>query len=206
MQKRKIAIIIPCYGRERLTERVIAYHTQIPDSMVISVKTDTRPLGKKFNEGFLYLKEKELDIMGAMIVGSDDIIHENYFEHIRGAAPLYCELGRCFYYNGETGDMACTPGMESGAGKYFSNAFLTRCSYEPYVDTLDRNVDRGPKRFLAPQFERVSVDIPWIIDIKGPESMWSWDHVISQRRTYKVDATESFKEFGLHEPSWRGLV
>jgi len=202
----RIAVVIPCHGRERLAERVIEYHTQMPGTLVLSVWTDTQPLGKKFNEGFLQIKKDNPDIIGAMIVGSDDLIHEQYFRHIRQTKPLYSELARCLYYNGETGDMRCTPGMEVGAGKYFSRAFLDRCDYKPYVDELDRNVDRGPKRFLAPQFERLSIDIPWIIDIKGPESMWGWDHAVGQRRTYEVDAYQAFKEFGLNELMWKGLV
>ena len=201
-----IAIIIPCHGRERLAEAVINYHMKIPHTVVIPVWEDIKPLGKKFNDSIEWLKGKDYNIQGAMIVGSDDIIHEKYFAAIRISKPLYCELERCFWYNGETGDMWCTPGMEVGAGKYFSNRFLQRCSYRPYVDELDRNVDRGPKRFLAPQYERQGVDIPWIIDIKGPESMHSWEKSIGQRRSYQVDAVESFKEFGLAEKDWRGLV
>jgi len=202
----RIAVVIPCHGRERLAERVIDYHVQMPGTLVISIHKDIKPLGRKFNEGFRYIQEKKPDIIGAMIVGSDDLIHEQYFQHIRNIQPLYTELGRCLYYNGETGDMRCTPGMEAGAGKYFSNEFLARCDYKPYVESLNRNLDRGPKRFLAPQFERLSIDIPWIIDIKGPESMWSWDHAVGQRATYEVDPYQAFKEFGLDEPMWRGLV
>ena len=202
----RIAVVIPCHGRERLAERVIDYHSRMPGVLVVANWRDTQPLGKKFNQSFEYLKEKRPDIIGAMIVGSDDLIHEQYFQHIRNTLPLYTELARCLYYNGETGDMQCTNGMESGAGKYFSNEFLARCDYQPYVGTLERNVDRGPKRFLAPQYERLSIDIPWIIDIKGPESMWGWDHAVGQRGTYEVDAYQAFKEFGLDEPMWRGLV
>lgn len=201
-----IAIIIPCHGRERLAKAVINYHLNIPHTIVIPVKEDIKPLGKKFNAGFLWLKNANYDIQGAMIVGSDDIVHEKYFQAIRLTKPLYCHLERCLWYNGATGDMWCTPGMQVGAGKYFSNKFLARCDYEPYDATLDRNVDNGPKRFLAPQFERQGVDIPWIIDIKGPESMWSWEYSIGQRRSYEVDSTEAFKDFGLNEKQWRGLV
>jgi len=202
----KIAIVIPCHGREKLAEKVIEYHKKIPYTFVIPVTQDIQPLGRKFNEGFKWIKKSNLKVDGAMIVGSDNIIHRQYFTWLRLNKPLYCELGECFYYNGETGEMCRTPGMQAGAGKYFSQEFLERCDYEPYVATLDRNVDNGPKRFLAPQYERKNLDEPWVIDIKGPESMWTYKHARDQRRTYDVDARESFDYYNQKIEDWEDLV
>ena len=202
-----IAVVIPWHGRVKLARKVFSYHASNP---VFTEGGVNDPLGAKFNRGFAHVRNWPLDVYdGAMIVGSDDLIHPDYFAWIRENKPVYCELGACHWFNGETGEMRAAEGSRLGAGTYMSREYLERCSYAPYEPEKNKMLDSGPPRWLK-RGERTTLDPPehpiYLIDIKGPGSMWGWDWVTRLPRQRRVDADKVFASFGLEKEEWMGLV
>ena len=227
-----ISVVIPIYGREELAKRVILYYetlevqgvnlTVIPVLDLGSgdgermgkgrIINDSPVLGKKFNTGISWSK-LIADFDGVMIVGSDDLISPYIFNELAKQEPHYMEIGGCHFFESQTGRMRFIHAFNCGAGKYFSKEFLDRCYWQPYDDTANINVDRGPRKFLG-SGERLiwqsSKHIPFCIDVKTKsENMWDFGWVEKAEQGVELTAAEigkCFKDMNNERPEWwRGL-
>jgi len=169
-----IDIAMPTMARKELTKIVKSHYRK--HKVFSSEQDPTETLGQNFNKCFELAREDDNKSFGVMVVGSDDLINPDYFEFLEDTRPYYCDLGACYWYNLQTGEMILTEGISLGAGKYFSKQFLTRCDWKPYEDELNKNIDRGPSRFFD-KTERLTQTKPWCIDMKGPGSLWKWSWV-----------------------------
>lgn len=195
----KIAMVIPVHGSEKrleLAKRVILYYetmdvpglqvktvvvrdhgsdwpTTLPH-VVVSHRSD--PIGKKFNDGINIGTVYPFD--GVMIVGSDDLIAPSVFQQIARDLPIYQELRGVHFYDSHSGEMVWDPHFLCGSGKYFSAEFLDRCDWRPYDDEADKNVDKGPNRFIGPG-ERLALhaseDAPVALSIEVSDNMTPWE-------------------------------
>jgi hypothetical protein len=212
------AICIPVWGRHELAERVIDYYRARRERYGLSiilgaseplpyatddckvVFTENSPLSAKFNNTI----EGARDHDGVMVVGSDNIIHDDYFEWIAANKPVFSELGSCYYFEQATGEMLLHWRAVLGAGKYMSREMLQRCSYRPYAEDLDRNVDGGPKRFVRQGECHHLTTVNWAIDVKTPEeNMWDFDYIRTKyRNTENAEAKGVFNAFNLDVNDW----
>ena len=211
-----IGVCIPAWGRHSLTERVLDYYrglrTDFPIEIILGLSEDVpygvsdltvvhspnHPLGSKFND----IVEATKGLRGAMIVGSDDIIHRDYFSWLMENDEEFVELGRCYYFDQESGRMVRHYKGILGAGKWLRRSMLERCGYRPYRDSLTSNVDSGPVRFAL---SKRLIEQDWAIDIKTPsENMWDFDHIVGRyQNTEEADASPVFRSFGLDVNDWR---
>jgi len=214
----RIAVCIPIWKRYELTEKVLDYYRDLRCYTDISiilgasegvpfdisdctvVCTDNEPLSAKFNNTI----EGAVGCDGAMIVGSDNIIHAGYFRWIEEERPVFSELGSCYYLDQVTGEMLLHWRAVLGAGKYMSREMLERCAYRPYAENLNINVDGGPKRFVKHGECHHLTTVNWAIDIKTPEeNKWSFDHIKTKYcNTENAKAEAVFPTFGLDVKDW----
>ena len=214
-----ISVCIPVWGRDALTEKVIDYYRELRKEFgfgivvglseevsynlddCLVVYTENTPLSKKFND---IIESSFWGAEGVMIVGSDNLIHPEYFRWIAEKRPVFSELGRCFYVDQATGDTLLHWQAVLGAGKYMSKRILMRCDYRPYEENLNRNVDGGPKRFVAENECHHLTTQNWAIDIKTPEeNMWSFDHIREKyKNTEYAKAEDVFSTLGLDANDW----
>jgi len=215
----KLAICIPIWGRDDLTQQVLDYYRDLREEFGFKiivglsemvafdlsdcyvVFSENAPLSAKFNNIFEAVPR---DYEGAMIIGSDNLIHPEYFRWVAGKKPVFSELGRCFYFEQATGEMLLHYRAVLGAGKYLSRKVLMRCDYRPYEENLNRNVDGGPKRFVADGECVHLTGQNWAIDIKTPEeNMWSFNHIKRKyKNTENAKAEDVFNTFDLDVNSW----
>ena len=156
-------------------------------------------MSAKFNNTI----EMALPSDGVMVVGSDNLIHRDYFDYLAEKRPDFVDLGWCYYYEQATGKMLWHYQAVLGAGKYMSRTILERASWRPYEENQNRNVDGGPKKYVY-EGEGVYLQEPWAIDIKTPdENMWDFSVIEGRyRNTQEVDAKLIFASFGLIDSDW----
>ena len=222
-----IAVCVPIWGRHALTEKVLRRWQGIQKrhdiEIYVGISEDVpynihglrrvicknEPLGQKFNDiiyaaGTGFFGSPRPDAV--MMVGSDDLIHEDYLHYLQEKKPDFAVLGQCYYFEQATGKMLRHWQAAVGAGKYMAAKILDRCGWQPYEPEKNLNVDGGPERFVA-QGEKhhlVSPVGPWCIDVKSPdENMWGFGVIENKyRNTEPADAAAVFAAFGEDVSDW----
>lgn len=169
-KKIKIVAVIPVYGREillkytikRLYEKnnlykVICVGSSDLEEVVLKengvwVYSKNKPLGEKWNRGFL--KAKEYDPDAILFVGSSDWISEDWIPSVYDYLYYYGIVGKnrfdmidftnqnirsCYWLGYNENNIRFNETI--GIGRLLSKKFLQKINYQPFDDKMDNSMD-----------------------------------------------------------------
>jgi hypothetical protein len=210
----RIALVVPLWGRLRLAGIVMRYYADLAQTLALEAGIDlvgiavasedeaahearsagwhyvgapNAPLGAKWNTGFRYAREFDVDVF--MVCGSDDLISAQYFGLVQKVfadteGPTSIRQRGVHIYNpapDDAGTLLYAPGFPTGAGMACNAAALEGASWAPYAPELNRGLDeswrerliKGPGvRHFEVQDGR-ALGTP-IVDVKTPGGVQLW--------------------------------
>ena len=118
------------------------------------VECENFPVSKKHNTGLE--KAKELNAKGVILMGSDDIVSDSYFEFIEQFNEQTSELiglKDLYFYSTKTKKLGHWKGYTDksttvGAGRYFSRAILEKMNWQLWSENRNRGLDTDCLRKL----------------------------------------------------------
>ncbi len=205
--QRRIGIVTAAWGRSRIARTVLEYYTRFSIAEVEfvrvvavspedkdplgplagwqQVEVPNRPLGKKFNTAVHHAVDH--DLLGIIVIGSDDILSPDYFGHVVSMAERGYDFVEphefCIYVPGEERVNVCLSAT-TGAGRYLSTKLIARMGGSPWSGDLNAFLDanmmarmRGLERRSNAVRDMLQSGYV-ILDIKG-EGMW---HLVDGER------------------------
>ena len=148
------------------------------------LEVDNSPLSKKHNE--MLLKAKELDMDGVVLMGSDDLVSDSYWEWVysqdmKGEQLL--GLKDFYFYSTRTKELSYWGGYKqgkqvAGAGRLFTKAVLDKLNWKLWSDDKEHGLDSDcSQRLLKFNITEKSTTMAemnaFLVDIKHTVSITS---------------------------------
>ena len=149
------------------------------------LEVENKPVSNKHNA--MITKAKELNVDGVVLVGSDCLLNDEYWEHIYKQDPQSTNvigLKDAYFYSNRTEELGYWRGYAGGTqsvggGRFFSKYILDKCDWKLWNDGLDSGLDSNCTRRLrsmkigdiAHSMEDVNA---YIFDVKHSYSITDW--------------------------------
>lgn len=146
------------------------------------IETENKPLSKKHNT--LLTKAKELDVDGVVLMGSDDVVCDNYWKWIYtldSKSTNIIGLKDFYFYSTQDKQLAYWGGYKNGkqvagAGRFFSRTILDKVNWKLWSDNLDKGLDSdcskrlkslgfGERSFTMDEIDSFLVDVKHTVSI-----------------------------------------
>ena len=146
------------------------------------VESENFPVSNKHNKGLE--KAKELNAKGVILMGSDDIVSDSYFEFIEQFSEQTSELiglKDLYFYSTNSKKLGYWKGYTStsttvGAGRYFSRAILEQMEWQLWSEKRNRGLDtdclkRLTKIGITERIFTMKESNVFLVDIKHSRSI-----------------------------------
>lgn len=146
------------------------------------VESENFPISNKHNKGLE--KAKELNAKGVVLMGSDDLVSDSYFEFIEQFSEQTSELiglKDLYFYSTKTKKLGYWKGYTStsttvGAGRYFSRAILEQMNWQLWSDKKNKGLDtdclkRLTKKGITERIFTMEESNVFLVDIKHSRSI-----------------------------------
>lgn len=146
------------------------------------VECNNFPVSNKHNKGLE--KAKELNAKGVILMGSDDIVSDSYFEFIEQFGEQTSELiglKDLYFYSTESKKLGYWKGYTStsttvGAGRYFSRAILEQMNWQLWSEKRNKGLDtdclkRLTKQGITERIFTMEESNVFLVDIKHSRSI-----------------------------------
>lgn len=146
------------------------------------VECENFPVSNKHNKGLE--KAKELNAKGVILMGSDDLVSDSYFEFIEQFSEQTSELiglKDLYFYSTKTKKLGYWKGYTStsttvGAGRYFSRAILEQMNWQLWSDKKNKGLDtdclkRLTKQGINERIFTMEESNVFLVDIKHSRSI-----------------------------------
>ena len=146
------------------------------------VESENFPVSNKHNKGLE--KAKELNAKGVILMGSDDIVSDSYFEFIEQFSEQTSELiglKDLYFYSTNSKKLGYWKGYTStsttvGAGRYFSRAILEQMEWQLWSEKRHRGLDtdclkRLTKIGITERIFTMKESNVFLVDIKHSRSI-----------------------------------
>lgn len=148
------------------------------------IEVENSPLSNKHNA--MLVKAKELDVDGVVLMGSDDMVSDSYFDwiyslskdekHIQGLKDIYfysVASKTLHYWHGYRNKT-----QSAGAGRFFSRWVLDEMNWKLWKEGLEKGLDNNcTRRLLQKGIKDKSVSMSdkdlFLVDIKHSRSITS---------------------------------
>lgn len=166
--------------REDECGEVIAQHGN-----TIYLQSENKPLGRKFNKGLEYLRDKDFDYV--FITGSDDIFQPELLDYYETLKGKYDYVGLTdFYFHDFQATKYCPgfihdrKGEPHGAGRMISRKVLEQLDFKLWDDGLNSGLDASMTKKLKPLSLKTYVFSLkkkgfWAVDLKSKENIHQMD-------------------------------
>lgn len=145
------------------------------------LQADNKPLGRKFNKGLAYLKDKDFDYV--FIAGSDDIFQPELFDYYETLKGKYDYVGLLDFYFHDFQMTKYCPGFvhdrkgePHGAGRMISRKVLEQLDFKLWDDDLNSGLDASMTKRLKPlslktYFFSMKKKGFWAVDLKSKNNL-----------------------------------
>jgi hypothetical protein len=216
----KIAVIVPFYQRESITElcfkRLKSQSKKLKFDVIVAgsegekskeeakglkyIETPNKPLGKKLN---LLLKECK-DYDGVLVLGSDDFISDSVikmYQKIDCTKAVYYSFNDIYIYSNKyrqiKSDFDYTrAGNGIGVARLYTKPTLKAMNYEIWSNTrlkgLDGNAD---KRLRSKKVKEIQLDLDkhLVLDVKIEQNISAHEIIFTGHKEHDLDL---FKKLG----------
>lgn len=144
------------------------------------IETPNYPVSNKHNA--LIQKAKELDVDGVVLMGSDDMVCDNYWKWIKTFTPneeRIIGLKDLYFYSTTTKQLYYWEGYQNGkqtagAGRFFSRYILEQLDWKLWDDGLNKGLDSNcNSRWAREEGYKMSDVNVFLVDVKHSRSITS---------------------------------
>jgi hypothetical protein len=217
----KLIIAFCTWKRHDLTDIVIEYYKKMQEIYgfkIVVCDSENRswdgvevlqyenyPVAQKHAALFTHCKQYNPD--GIILIGSDDLLSNSQLEWYKNNAKKgtksVIEFSKMWFYSTKTKSLSFldNPNIGYGAGRYFSNAVLKKCDYNPWGESKEsKGLDNASKANLLKlgiEVKKVESD-GMILDIKHTDNLTN-EAIVDAG--IKVEISDNYME-GLFGDTW----
>ncbi|MCP9289998.1 hypothetical protein [Gracilimonas sediminicola] len=199
MQLDGIELVLHCVGSEGEVSQSIAEqagwnYTEHPND----------PFSDKWNCASEWFKDKDVEAL--CIIGSDNLLNEEYFYRVAGAVKAGLDsvrLGGSVLRNVKTGEMLYYGNVMVGSGKAWSRELLEKLNYKMWIPGRGRGSDKNTETLTLPYQRRHCITTNPLdlgichLELKGGEDLHRFESIAPAMQTTPFNELDQY--FDNHE-------